>query len=141
MAKINWMTAQDLKESMKNGLSNMHDAFVTGVQNPRRIAAEAAIEKIKDGTWRRNFLASIDKWAINLGKVTLEQWKKFTNDAADFWQNQCTKYGAANWAAFERQALPGINAAGEKLAASAQTEADFKAYWAEVRKISEGVKI
>lgn len=138
---VGWKTAADLKASMIGGVQNCAAAAEAGAMNPRRNPMVAAAERIKDGTWKRNFLASMDKWAKNVAAVSLTEWKKFCNDAADFYASQAQLYGADNWAKWDEAFAPKRDVLAKTLIESKQGQADFIAYWEGMRKAAKEVRI
>jgi hypothetical protein len=133
------MTAEDLKKNMLDGVSNMTSACEYGIDNPRRNPMVEAAKKVRDGTWKKNFLAGVDKWFKNV-QIPLDVWKKLCTDMADFYENNARSFGADNWAAFEEKMMPKMEPIVQTFLDSKKDAAAYKAYWAAIQKAAEEVK-
>jgi hypothetical protein len=139
MVKAKWMTVQDMKNAVLDGVKNMTEAATYGINNPRREAMAEAIKKVQDGTWKKNFLASIEKWFKNV-QIPLDQWKKLCNDMASFYESNARSYGADNWEAFEEQMMPKMDGIVQTFLDSDKGREAYKTMWTAIEQAAKEVK-
>jgi len=137
MVKIDWLTETDIKENMKNGIKNAKSAHEYGINNPRRNPIEAAVEAIKSGIWEKNFKAAVDDWVKELGKLTLEDWKKVSISAAVMYADKASSIGAENWGKYYEKAKSVIETAAAELVKSPQGKEDFIKFYEAMGKLSD----
>lgn len=137
MSKTDWLTAEDLKKSMKDGIADARDTFVFGVDNPRRDTIAAAIEAIKTGIWEKNFKERVAKWERKLQLISLEDWKKATIAAASMYASRAADIGTRKWQEYYTNAKKIIEDAVEKYLKSKKEKADLIEFWKDMQKLRD----
>jgi len=137
MGKVHWKTEEQIKESMKNGISNAQAAFEEGVNNPRRDMLSAALQAIQGGEWEKGIKNGFESWVKNTGTITLEQWKNFATKAASRYADNTAGIGAENWGAYYDAAKTNIETYSNTFLNSKQTKEDRIIFWTNMQKLRE----
>ncbi len=137
MTKIDWKTEDDIRQAMKKGISDSKEAYEFGIRNPRQDPITAAIAAIKSGKWAKNFKNSVDLWAKNIARISLEDWKKATINSSQQYEDMCRGIGKENWKEYYVKAAPIISQASEKFITSKKEESDYITFYTEMSKLHE----